>query len=302
MNLKKGGIWKILVLIAVTVLIFYFLFKKISLSAVIGVFKNSDWFLIIAALAISLLFLTAIAHRWKIIIKTMGYKITYKRAYNVILGTQPINTVTPSKAGDLFRAYCIKDTIPITKTLGTILTEKFLDFLTLTLFSLIGLIILLDFKLIYIPLIILFALLILVFLTSLKIKLPVGEKWNQRLRNLFLSLRVLTKNKKNFAIILWWSFINWISSIIQIYIFFIALHNPVPFSAILAYLPLSIFIGLIPITIGGMGTRDSAIIVLFAAFAPASILLSMGILYSLAGYWIFTLIGWPFMRKLFKET
>jgi hypothetical protein len=46
-----------------------------------------------------------------------------------------------------------------------------------------------------------------------------------------------------------------------------------------------------------MGTRDSAIIVLFHPYAAADVSLGVGILYSLFGYWLPSLIGLPFLQR-----
>ena len=62
--------------------------------------------------------------------------------------------------------------------------------------------------------------------------------------------------------------------------------------------PLAIFISLIPITIAGMGTRDSAIIYLFSSWASPSVCLGVGFLYTLFAYWFLALIGLPIIKKL----
>jgi hypothetical protein len=46
-----------------------------------------------------------------------------------------------------------------------------------------------------------------------------------------------------------------------------------------------------------MATRDSAMVVLFSAFASSSQALAAGILYSFFGYWLLAVAGIPFIRK-----
>jgi uncharacterized membrane protein YbhN (UPF0104 family) len=69
---------------------------------------------------------------------------------------------------------------------------------------------------------------------------------------------------------------------------------------VLAYVPISIFVGLLPLTIGGMGTRDSALIYLFAAYEPASVMAGIGLLCSMR-YWMDTLVGLPFFHAYSVE-
>ena len=82
---------------------------------------------------------------------------------------------------------------------------------------------------------------------------------------------------------------------------FFALGSNISFIYIVAAFPLSIFVGLIPITLAGMGTRDSAIIYFFAHLAGPSTCLAMGLLYSFFGYFLLALFGLPFMKKMISE-
>jgi hypothetical protein len=87
----------------------------------------------------------------------------------------------------------------------------------------------------------------------------------------------------------------WLLHLVQIYLFFVALHSSVATRTVFAYVPLSLFIGLLPLTIGGMGTRDSALILLFAPYESAVVMAGVGMLCSLR-YWMDTLLGLPFFH------
>ena len=100
--------------------------------------------------------------------------------------------------------------------------------------------------------------------------------------------------------ILFYSIILWSIIMLEIKILFLALGTNLPIIYIFAAFPLSIFIGLIPITLAGMGTRDSAIIYFFAHLASPSICLVIGLLYSFFGYFLLALFGLPFMKKCLK--
>jgi hypothetical protein len=64
---------------------------------------------------------------------------------------------------------------------------------------------------------------------------------------------------------------------------------------VFAYVPIAIFIGLLPITIGGMGTRDAALMALFAPYEGAALMAGIGLLCS-TRYWLDSLLGWPFFQ------
>jgi uncharacterized protein (TIRG00374 family) len=87
----------------------------------------------------------------------------------------------------------------------------------------------------------------------------------------------------------------WFLHLVQIYLFFRTLHSDVAARLVCAYVPLSLSIGLLPFTLGGMGTRDAALIYLFAAYEGAPVMAGIGLLCSLR-YWLDTLLGLPFFH------
>jgi uncharacterized membrane protein YbhN (UPF0104 family) len=66
---------------------------------------------------------------------------------------------------------------------------------------------------------------------------------------------------------------------------------------VFAYVPLSIFVGLIPISFGGIGTRDAALIYLFSPYESSSTMAGIGILCSFR-YFVPALFGLPFLDRL----
>jgi hypothetical protein len=64
---------------------------------------------------------------------------------------------------------------------------------------------------------------------------------------------------------------------------------------LLAYVPIGLGIGSLPFTIGGLGTRDSARIYLFAPYESAAFMAGIGLLCSMR-YWVDTLPGLPFFH------
>ena len=87
----------------------------------------------------------------------------------------------------------------------------------------------------------------------------------------------------------------WCLNLIQVYLFFLTLHSTVRLAVVFAYVPISIFVGFLPLTIAGMGTRDSALILLFAPYETAAVMAGVGILFSLK-IWSESLLGLPFFQ------
>ena len=69
-----------------------------------------------------------------------------------------------------------------------------------------------------------------------------------------------------------------------------------PTTAILGLVPVAIIIGLIPITLAGIGTRDAALIVLFSPWASAEMMAGAALLSHLR-YFLPGLAGLPANQK-----
>lgn len=298
-NRRKNTL-KTALIIVITFVIFYVIFNKIDFFSMVNVLARANlWYLFIAFLLTSLLSII-IAKRWKIILKAMGYNVRYLECFCMVMGTHPLASVTPSKSGDLVKAYYIKDKIPISKTVGSVLTEKALDVFILLLLCLIGLAFYPRSWMLIIAVIIIIGIIVFFVLSHLDVNLPIKKSWNNKLQNMLLSTRALTKDKKRFFVVAIDTFTLWFIAIIQTAIFFFALGIDVPLLFTMANIPIAIFVGMIPVTLGGMGTRDCAIILLFSNYGNPSELLSVGILFSLFRYWLLSLMGIPFMLKLLK--
>jgi uncharacterized membrane protein YbhN (UPF0104 family) len=91
----------------------------------------------------------------------------------------------------------------------------------------------------------------------------------------------------------------WFLHLLQIWLFIFALRATVPFVINLALSPLAILAGLLPIpTFGGAGTRDGALVALYAPYFAAPTALALGLLCT-ARYILPALGGLPFAGRYF---
>lgn len=299
----KKPILRTLLVIFVTLIIFYLIFTKIDFYSVVEVLSHANIFYLLIGLLLLVISMLIIAKRWQMLLKTMSHNFQYKECFNLIMAAFPLTSITPSKSGDIIKAYYLKDKIPASKTVGSVITERMFDVLTLMSFALIGMIFCKEYELAGIALVILICLIAIFLLAraGFDFRLPIKSPWNEKFQNIILSTKLLTKDKKAFSIILSYSLLIWFTSMLQILIFFYALEISVSLVFTMANIPIAIFIGLIPVTLGGMGTRDAAIIFLFSGYGTPSQLLGVGILFSVFRYWLLSLIGIPFMRKMMNK-
>ena len=92
----------------------------------------------------------------------------------------------------------------------------------------------------------------------------------------------------------------WVMHLMQIGVFFLACGVTVSVMDIASHVPLAIIAGLVPITIAGIGVRDSALVVLFFEHGPAAQIALVGMLTSLR-YLIPGLMGLPFLYQSLRS-
>jgi uncharacterized membrane protein YbhN (UPF0104 family) len=92
------------------------------------------------------------------------------------------------------------------------------------------------------------------------------------------------------------SVLIWLLHLLQIWFFIFALRASCPFLANLALSPLAILAGLAPLTFAGVGTRDFALVLLYAGYFPAPIAAALGLLCT-ARYVLPAIGGIPFFQR-----
>ncbi|WP_421655888.1 lysylphosphatidylglycerol synthase transmembrane domain-containing protein [Leptothermofonsia sp. ETS-13] len=88
----------------------------------------------------------------------------------------------------------------------------------------------------------------------------------------------------------------WFLHLLQIWFFILALNAWTPFITNLALSPLAILAGLLPLTFAGVGTRDAALIFLYAPYFNAATAAALGVLCT-SRYLIPAIAGLPFLNQ-----
>ena len=172
-----------------------------------------------------------------------------------------------------------------------------LDLLMLAGFALVGGLAFRDLTISIVAGVVMLGVLTVVALTRLPLTLPFGSRLQAKVDDLLRSLRVLGRNPAILAQVLLITAANWGASIVQTKLLFdgVGANTPLAFTA--AALPVAIFAGLLPVSLGGMGTRDTAFVVLFSDYATSGQGLAVGLLYSFFGYWLLAVLGLPFVKR-----
>lgn len=269
-----------------------------SFSAIISQIDIRYFWLAFATIPPSL-FLNAA--RWYYVLRASGFLIKFRRIFIITMSSFPF-VVIPGRLGDLVRSYPLRHEAPVSQTIATIILEKIIDVCTLLIYSGIGLFML---RYYYGSAVALFAAIAsipgLIILKKIKIISPTKNKLVQKIYGAAEILDRVHERKNLLGMAVVCSMINMGFSLLAFYWLMIAVKASVPFAAILAFMPLGTFIGLIPLTLAGMGTRDAAMIHFFRPYAMPSQSLSASLLYALQGYWIVAILCLPFLLLFLKE-
>jgi glycosyltransferase 2 family protein len=287
------------ILALMTAVVFYLIFRNVPFHEVLARLRGAHALPLVMGALLTITFPIFSALRMEAVLGGIGRRIEYGTSFAIVMAGFTFSTFTPSKGGDLARAWFLRGRAPVSSVLGSVLAERLLDVLTLLAFCLAG-------SLVYHwrTLALLSGFLLACGLAGtallLTVRLPIPAKLRPKVERLLESLRVLLKRPGLFAYVLALTLANWLASVIQAWLFYRSLGTAMPFARVLAALPAAIFVGLVPITIAGMGTRDSALIRLLAVQAAPEVSLGVGMLYSLFGYWLPGLVGLPFLRSALR--
>ena len=294
---QRKSVIRGLLLVGLTLGMFVALFQRIELGEVaslLGRVPPKTWLL---ATLLSLLFPVMSAVRWHHILAGMNYDVPIKRCLSIILGVWPVSSISPSKAGDLLRAYSLRREFSGVAVAGSVLTERTLDLLILASFALVGGLAFRELTISLVAGIVMLGVVSAVALTRLPLRLPFGSRFRPKVDDLLRSLRRIGSDPKILGLILILTAANWGASILQAKLLLDGVEAQVPLAFVAAALPVAIFVGLLPVSIGGMGTRDAALVILLGSYAAESQALAAGLLYSFFGYWLLAVLGLPFMKR-----
>ena len=133
MNLKK--VIPYVVFLGIGVLIFYKLMTTEDIDDVLTSMKSASPIAVFSTFLMGLFALVSRGIRWKYLIKPLGYGSSTKNAIAAVAFGYLANTVVP-RSGEVARCAALNSTddIPVDKLIGTVITERIVDFIMLFIF------------------------------------------------------------------------------------------------------------------------------------------------------------------------
>jgi uncharacterized protein (TIRG00374 family) len=242
--------------------------------------------------------------RWQLVVAAMGYRLPFRRALEVVLATWPLAVITPSRANDLLRPLAVRDLVPLTAGAGGVVAEKAIDLGLLlavaaagaaygalwTWTGVITLVLLLE----------VFVVVMVVTRRQALARLPLLRRRPQTVDELFEALSAMGRAPGKLASIATVSLLIRFFTVVVSHTLLVAVGADIPFLQTLTLWPAAMLVGVAPLTLGGMGTRDAAFLALLAehgTHVDASTVLVATVGYSVVGTWSFALIGLPWMIR-----
>lgn len=297
-----------------TVAILAAIYYHIDMKMLAESFLRLDPFYFVLALLLFVPQMLSSSLRWYFMVRSIR-PIGYMESLRLVMGSKALNALVPSKLGEMSKAYFLKKEAPgevdANQCASAVILEKVLDLGGVCFILLVGVV--------WAPrwteavwagaAIAAGGLLGVAGLLVLPLE-PLG-RWAgrlhprlERVEKLFAGwdevLKGWRRNRGRLPLVLFMSLAIWALHFAQMYLFFPSLRLWVAPGVALAYLPLAVLVGLMPFTIGGMGTRDAALILLFAPYADAPTMAGVGLLCSMR-YWVDTLLGVPFFHRYMRR-
>jgi len=302
--------WRVLLPTAVTAVVIWLLIRHVAGGVGFAdVFRDARWELaaIPVALACSNMFLAAV--RLQIVVRALDVRLPIRRAVSVVLQTFPLVLVAPSRAGDLLRAVAIRDLVPVVEGMSAVVAEKLVDVQSLCLLSIVGCAIggLWEWGLVAAGLLALEWTVVgaLLWKRGKLLRIPLLRRAEKILRR---STAALAAFRARPGIYLWLSavsLLSWTVTLAIVWVLAQIFWADVTAREVIAFWPLSVFVGLLPVTLAGMGTRDAAFAYLVSAAATGAVdkapILATTFSFAVVGIWFPAVVGLPSMVRAIRH-
>jgi len=272
--------------------------------------SSPQWMALSLAMVVPLTLLTAWRFQWLV---PTGTALSFAESNRLILVACVLNLLLPSKMGDIAKAYFMhqRGTVSGELALALVVFEKTCDMLSLLLWGAFGLLLypqkdgLFWFMTGGIILGLGLGVLLLSSDQLAQVFFELGKAIAPpKLRSRLIKLQqawgemhhFFWQDRAHLLKIASLSILIWFLHLLQIWLFILALKAWTPFVANLALAPLAILAGLLPLTFGGIGVRDAALIYFYRPFLSAPVAAALGLLCT-ARYVLPAIGGLPFLGE-----
>jgi uncharacterized protein (TIRG00374 family) len=220
------------------------------------------------------------AYRWKMLLNTQNVRLSIATLSAIVLIGSFFNNFLPTSiGGDVFRTYDVskKAEIPLGTSASIILIERFAGVVSAAVFAVIALFLgftTIGNQSIIIPVTIFFIICVIITIIIIKPslfgidklfrKFNFLQKMREKLSSVFNTLESFKDYKMVLLKVLIYSFLLQFAVILNYYLASLAVGIDLGITAFLFMVPVISIITMIPISIGGIGLRENAIVIIMA--------------------------------------
>lgn len=266
---------KILPLVGILILIY--VISKVGLDNLVDTFRIIKWDYIFLSILVGVLIVILQAWKWDLIIKRQGINLPFLYILKVQLISVFYGNITPGRIGSFIKVAYLKEKTnkELGKCISSVTLERFYDLFIVALFAFLGSIVALEFfsgifwEFLIIFIISLVGLVLSInkrakeFFISLAFKFLVPKKFKDRTRDAFNSFHDSLLKPSQILMPIIATLIVWIGIYLQIYVVALALSLDVPVIKFMFVSAIGTMVSLIPITVGGIGTTEASLTVLY---------------------------------------
>ncbi|MFP4403268.1 MAG: lysylphosphatidylglycerol synthase transmembrane domain-containing protein [Candidatus Woesearchaeota archaeon] len=296
-----------------TIIILFFIFKQINFNLLLNEIKNINIYWLIFSYLLLIFPISFTAIKWKILISDYK-KITFYDSLKLHFVMESFSIITPLKMGDFINAFYKNDNKFNRKIgVGASIFEKLIDLITLSIFGLFGIIYFFDYKIIIIfitisLIIITGFIFVTLFMNTNKdgifmkiiIKIIPFKKITKIINDIIIYYSKIRRKPIKIIKAFLLSFLTYFFFIIQGYFLFYAIGVNLELFFVLKVIILGLIIGMIPVTLAGIGTRDGIFILLLSGILSYEIIVLYALLFSL-GYILIALIGLIWIKEIINN-
>lgn len=271
-----------------------FVFSKIDLKNVLNCLKEANIFLLAFSLSLHFVGVLLGSSRWRVLLESYGIDVPHKELYRLYMIGSFFNTFLPtSVGGDAIRMYKVSSlTDKRAQAATSVLIERFIGMLILYIISFFSFIFYFNFreeKGLFFTIVFLLSAFIgfIIFIIS-----PFSDKiiktipfssLKEKLDKIHYSLKYPLREPKNLLKVSAYTTLLQINVVIYFFIISIAIKIKLSIVYFFILIPIILTLTMLPITIGGIGLRESGFILLFSRFGVVP---EKALTLSILGYFI----------------
>ena len=267
----------------------FVLSRLVDLRAAAVAVARADLRWIALAILLALLAPVLVALKVRRIAAVAGLPRPFRRCWSAVMATITLNSLLPGRSGDLVRAvFLADDREEIAPWLGAVLLERLIDVGTLGLVALVASVWGGASVATPVALGAVLASLVAILMVAQGRRLPVKRHLATQVGR---AAAALLKDPAAAAFATGTSLLCWLDNVAVIAVCLRAVGATTPLVEVARAAPIGILAGTIPVTIGGIGTRDAALVLLLSPGTARESVAAAAFLYTAHMGWLLAGIG-----------